>query len=59
MRLTANVIAAVSVAEVGMTVRANESLRNNDSRMTSEYIPSIVASLKNVTRTMPSSSDNA
>ena len=52
-----SVIAAVSMVELGMMIRGNESLRMSVSRTTIETRASDVASAKNVKSTMPISSD--
>ena len=50
-------IAAVSVAAVGITRRGKLSLRSSDSRATSDHMPIEVASEKNVKSTIPISSE--
>ena len=51
--LTANVIAAVTVADAGTIARGKASLRTSDSFATIDVIPSDVASSKNVKSTIP------
>jgi hypothetical protein len=56
-RFTPNVIAAVSVAAVGMSIRGNRIRRRRDSRWARDTIPWVVASAKNEKKTMPMRSE--
>ena len=57
VKLIKNVIPAVSIADVGTMIRGNASLRMRVSRTTIETSASVVASAKNVNRTIPMSSE--
>src|SRR5262249_7338377 len=56
-RWTRNVIAAVSTAEVGITILGKVSFLSSDSLETSEIMLSVVASAKKKKHTIPIRSD--